>query len=320
MTSTLSPTLAVGRFAPSPTGPLHLGSLVTAVGSYLFARSRGGRWLLRIEDIDTQRVVKGCDGDILRTLEALGLCWDGEIVYQSKRTERYEAALFSLLEKGLAYPCGCTRSEIASAPSAPHPGEEGPPYPGFCRRGIRESKIPRSTRVCTGDGEISFTDLLRGKIAYDLSRVSGDFVLKRGDGIFAYQLAVVVDDHDAGVTQVVRGADLLSSTPRQILLQKYLGFPVPSYAHLPLVLGPEGQKLSKRESAVSLLDGVNPRKKGSGLIASALAFLGHPPPPGLDSAPPEEMLAFAVENFDPARIPLADSPLNLKNILTACAP
>jgi glutamyl-Q tRNA(Asp) synthetase len=262
-----------------------------------------------MEDIDTPRVVRGCDADILRTLEALGLTWDGEIVYQSSRTERYEAALSALLEAGLAYPCGCTRKEIASAPSAPHPGEEGPPYPGYCRGGIREGKTPRSTRVCTQGGEISFTDLLRGEITYDLSKVSGDFVLRRGDGIFAYQLAVVVDDQDAGVNQIVRGADLLSSTPRQILLQNYLGFPVPSYAHLPLVLGPEGGKLSKRDNAVSLLDGTNPLLEGSRLIASALTFLGHPPPSGLCGAPPRELLSFAVENFDPARIPLADSPL-----------
>jgi glutamyl-Q tRNA(Asp) synthetase len=222
-----------GRFAPSPTGPLHLGSLVAAVGSWLYARAEGGWWLVRMEDIDTPRVVPGSAEEILAALRRYGLKWDGEVVWQSRRTALYERALEELRAKGLVYDCACSRAELARAASAPV-GRE-PVYPGTCRNGIAAGKAARAIRFRVPD---------------DLE--DGDFVVRRADGLFAYQLAVVVDDADQGVTQVVRGADLLASTPRQIALQRALGYPTPVYVHLPLVLSPDGSKLGKRDGALPL--------------------------------------------------------------------
>ncbi|NTU59663.1 MAG: tRNA glutamyl-Q(34) synthetase GluQRS [Deltaproteobacteria bacterium] len=298
----------VGRFAPSPTGPLHLGSLVTAVGSWLLARARGGRWLLRIEDLDTPRVVPGAADDILRTLEALGLPWDGPVVYQSRRLPAYEEALRRLLAEGHAYPCDCSRAEVAGAASAPHPGEEGPVYPGTCRRGPAHGRAVRAFRVRVPAGEIAFVDGIQGPFTQNLARAVGDFVVKRADGPFAYQLAVVVDDADAGVTQVARGADLLGSTPRQLHLQRLLGCPTPEYFHLPLVCGPDGAKLSKRDCAVSLAGGRDLRDAAGVLLLQSLVALGQSPPPELRGAPAAEVLRWAEDHFAAGDVPRDPRP------------
>jgi len=258
--------MTTGRFAPSPTGPLHLGSLVAAVGSWLFARHDGGRWLVRMEDLDTPRVVPGSADEILRALERYALTWDGEVVYQSQRIALYEAALNELRSKNLVFDCACSRADLQRAASAPV-GEE-PVYPGTCRNGIPGGRAPRAVRF-RGNDEVD------------------DFIVKRADGVFAYQLAVVVDDAAQVVTQVVRGADLLSSTPRQIALQQALGYPTPEYIHLPLVLGPDGKKLGKRDGALPLpsLDEARVRET----LHDALRFLGI----AVQLAPPEEMLRQA---------------------------
>jgi len=214
--------MITGRFAPSPTGPLHLGSLVAAVGSYLFAKRAGGCWLVRIEDIDTPRVVPGSAEEILATLR----------------------------ERGLVYDCACSRAELQRAASAPL-GRE-PVYPGTCRDGLPPGRAARAIRFRAPDEVIAFDDLLRGRVEENVARETGDFVVRRADGLFAYQLAVVVDDEEQGVTQVVRGADLLSSTARQIALQRALGYRTPEYAHLPLVVNADGTKLGKRDAALPL--------------------------------------------------------------------
>ena len=300
----------VGRFAPSPTGPLHVGSLVAAVGSYVLAKNAGGQWLVRMEDLDTPRVVPGMADDILRTLETLGFRWDGEIVYQSGRGEAYRAAFDMLAERGFVYPCGCSRTEIARLSSAPHPGEEGPTYPGLCREGLATGKVERTFRVKVGDETIFFCDGIMGECKQCLSDASGDFVVKRADGPFSYHLAVVVDDAAAGVTQVVRGADLLSSTPRQIHLQRLLGYTTPGYFHLPLVTGRGGMKLSKRDNAVSLAAGRDLAREGWGLLIEALRFLGQEPPADLSGAPCEEILAWASAHFDIRNVPRRPAPFS----------
>ena len=299
----------VGRFAPSPTGPLHLGSLVAAVGSYAAAKRGGGLWLLRMEDLDTPRVVPGMADDMFRTLETLGFAWDGEVMWQSRRSEAYGAALERLLTSGDAYPCGCSRTEIARAASAPHDGEGEVAYPNICRNGLPPGKEPRSYRVKVGSDPIVVRDLVMGEKRYDLARICGDFVVKRADGLFAYQLAVVVDDADQGVTQVVRGADLLSSTPRQILLQGLLGYETPTYAHLPLVTAPGGGKLSKRDNAVSLAAGRDLAADGGGLILAALRFLGQRPLESLAGASGREVLAWGATHFDLSLVPTASASL-----------
>ncbi len=231
-----------GRFAPSPTGILHFGSLIAAMASRAQARSREGEWLVRIEDLDRPREVPGAARALLHTLHALGLDWDAPPLYQSERTAAYDTALAWLESLGLVYPCGCTRSEIAAAG---RPGREGPIYPGTCRNGLPPGRRPRALRMRTHPGQIDFLDLIQGEQRQDVAQTVGDFVLRRADGIHAYQLAVVVDDAWQGIGQVVRGADLLDSTPRQILLQRALGLPTPVYAHVPLALDPAGRKLSK---------------------------------------------------------------------------
>jgi glutamyl-Q tRNA(Asp) synthetase len=242
--------IPTGRFAPSPTGPLHLGSLAAAVGSWLFARAAGGRWLVRIEDIDAPRVVPGSAEEILDTLVRYGLEWDGEIVWQSRRTAVYERALDELRAKRLVYDCACSRADLQRAASAPLGAEAV--YPGTCREGIADGRRPRAIRFRAPDDIVVFDDVLRGRVEENVAQRTGDFVVRRADGLFAYQLAVVVDDAEQGVTQVVRGADLLTSTARQIALQKALGYPTPDYAHLPLVVNADGSKLGKREGALPL--------------------------------------------------------------------
>jgi len=290
----------VGRFAPSPTGPLHLGSLVAALGSWLFARAAGGQWLVRIENLDTPRVVPGAAHDILRTLERYGLTWDGEVVFQSARAALYERAFEDLLRRKMIYACACSRTDLLRAASAPAPGEEGDSrsvYPGTCRSGLPPGKAARAYRFRVAPGLSTFEDLVFGPVSEDVSASVGDFVVKRADGPYAYQLAVVVDDAAQGVTQVVRGADLLASTSRQIALQRALGLPTPAYAHLPLVLGPDGKKLGKRDGALPLaaLDDAHLRAT----LAFALRALGQEPPDG--TLP--EMLREARARFSPARIP-----------------
>jgi glutamyl-Q tRNA(Asp) synthetase len=258
--SILQPRYA-GRFAPSPTGPLHAGSLVAALASWLDARAHAGRWLVRLEDTDTPRCVPGADREILRQLDALGLVPDETPRWQSTRGDAYAAALQHLLDAGLAYPCGCSRREIddALAAAGRKPQRHGERvYPGTCRpeRGGLQGKPARAWRLLVGSADapvvIGWRDRRLGAQRQDVTAEVGDFVLKRADGLWAYQLAVVVDDADQGVTDVVRGEDLADNTPRQILLQRLLGLPMPRYLHTPLVLDAQGEKLSKQTGAVAL--------------------------------------------------------------------
>jgi glutamyl-Q tRNA(Asp) synthetase len=241
----------IGRFAPSPTGPLHMGSLVAAMASYLDAKAHGGQWLVRIEDLDFDRNVKGADLDILETLKRCGMEWNGEVTWQSQRTTLYEAAVQQLADH--IYPCACSRKEIAD--SRLRMGETASQiYPGTCRAGLPNGRVPRSWRLRLPQPSlpISFTDRLLGHQEQDVSREVGDFVLKRADGFWAYQLAVVVDDAAQGVTHIVRGADLLDSTARQLHLQSLLALPHPSYLHVAVVTNADGEKLSKQTGAQAL--------------------------------------------------------------------
>lgn len=267
----LTKSSSTGRFAPSPTGSLHLGSLAAAVASWLFARAEGGRWLVRVEDIDTPRVVPGSAEEILSALQRYALEWDGEVVWQSQRTARYEEALERLRASGLVYDCACSRADLQRAASAPLGAEAV--YPGTCRNGLPDGKAARAIRFRVPDEVIAFDDLLRGRVEEHVASQTGDFVVRRADGLFAYQLAVVVDDAEQGVTQVVRGIDLLGSTARQIALQRALGYPTPAYAHIPLVTNPDGSKLGKRDGALPLpaLDDARVRET----LAAALRHLGH---------------------------------------------
>jgi glutamyl-Q tRNA(Asp) synthetase len=243
-----------GRFAPSPTGPLHLGSLVTALASWLDARARGGDWLVRIEDIDYPRCVNGADADILRTLALLGLHPDEPPVWQSRREALYADALRRLDATGHLYPCGCSRKEIADSLVHVRERHQTLGYPGTCRHGLH-GKLPRAWRVRVPDGAaatICFDDRWQGRQCQNLETELGDFVLRRADGLWAYQLAVVVDDAAQAITHIVRGADLLDSTPRQIHLQHLLGMPTPAYLHVPVVVNAVGEKLSKQSGAQAL--------------------------------------------------------------------
>jgi glutamyl-Q tRNA(Asp) synthetase len=250
----------IGRFAPSPTGPLHAGSLVAALASWLDARAQRGRWLVRIENLDTQRNVAGATATILGQLERCGLRPDEPVVLQSERTALYDTALQRLAASGRAYPCGCSRRDLQrlSAPAADDgQGRTEHVYPGTCRHGLY-GKAARSIRLRVGDGTagsdavVAWTDRRLGACRQDVAREVGDFVLKRADGLWAYQLAVVVDDAAQGVTDVVRGEDLADSTSRQILLQRLLGLPTPRYLHTPLVRAADGSKLSKQTGATAL--------------------------------------------------------------------
>ncbi|MGO4303870.1 tRNA glutamyl-Q(34) synthetase GluQRS [Cupriavidus sp. RAF12] len=248
------PTRYRGRFAPSPTGPLHLGSLVTALATWLDARAHGGDWLVRIEDIDYPRCVSGADADILRTLETLGMHPDEPPVWQSRREALYAEALHRLDANGQLYPCGCSRKEIADSLVHVRERHQTLGYPGTCRNGLH-GKLPRAWRVRVPDGPaatICFDDRWQGRQCQDLETELGDFVLRRADGLWAYQLAVVVDDAAQGITHIVRGADLLDSTPRQIHLQHLLGLPTPAYLHVPVVVNAVGEKLSKQSGAQAI--------------------------------------------------------------------
>ena len=285
MTARTSNSGYVGRFAPSPTGDLHFGSLLAALGSFLQARRHGGRWLIRIEDIDPPREVAGSTGRILADLERLGLIPDEPVMMQSSRHAAYAAACGRLLTSGDAFNCTCSRSDL-------------PPsgiYPGTCRNGGPGRGDRNSIRVRVGRSSIRFTDGLMGSVRQDLAREVGDFVIRRSDGLPAYQLAVVVDDAAQGVTEVVRGADLLDSTPRQILLQEFLRLPTPRYVHLPLAVNPEGAKLSKRLGS----DPVN-LDDPAATVTQALKFLGHPPPPRLELG---DLLEWAIDNWNLEAVP-----------------
>lgn len=288
-----------GRFAPSPTGPLHFGSLVAAVGSYLEAKTHGGEWLLRIEDLDPPRVAPGAADAILHALEACGMTWDGAICYQSTRSEAYHAALHELRRHARVYPCACTRREIADSAVE---GIEGPVYPGTCRDGLPPGKTARALRVDTRGVKIEFDDALQGRIRQNVETEVGDFIVYRADHVFAYQFAVVVDDAEQGVTDVVRGADLLDSTPRQIYLQRLLGLPQPRYAHLPVAVNAAGEKLSKQARATPVDTSAPVRP-----LLAALRFLGHEPPRELADADLATFWQWAIGNWRLARVPRARS-------------
>jgi glutamyl-Q tRNA(Asp) synthetase len=274
-----------GRFAPSPTGRLHFGSLVAAVGSWLFARAAGGRWLVRVEDLDPPREVAGADADILATLAAFGMTSDEAVIHQSHRASVYANALADLRERDAVYPCWCSRSDLELFKGI-HPATCVAPRDAS-REPAWRARVPART--------IAFDDAIQGRVAQDLSRDVGDFVVRRADGWFAYQLAVVVDDAEQAITHIVRGADLIDSTPRQILLQELLDLPRVRYAHLPLALDADGRKLSKQERAIAV-EANDPLPA----LRAALAFLGQ-------SATSERTvaatLAAAVAAFDPKRIP-----------------
>ncbi len=284
-----------GRFAPSPSGPLHFGSLVAAMGSYLDARTHTGKWLLRIEDVDPPRVVAGATDAILRGLEAFGFEWDGPVEYQSHRGAAFQAALDRLDALGLIYGCHCSRKEIAQVARL---GVDGPVYPGTCRERVWRSDPAREPawRFRAPDTRMEFHDRLLGRVACDIARECGDFVLKRADGVFTYQLAVVVDDAEQGITHVVRGADLLASTPRQIALQQALGYPTPVYLHLPVALDAAGDKLSKQTLAAPLEE----RAPLPSLLAAA-RFLGQAPEPGIGTR--AEFWEWAEKNWRSERLP-----------------
>jgi glutamyl-Q tRNA(Asp) synthetase len=289
----------IGRFAPSPSGPLHFGSLLAALASYLEAKTKQGKWLVRMEDLDKPREVEGAASQILHTLEQFGFEWDGEVIYQSQRSELYQDALTQLQKKSLIYQCKCSRKEITDAYGHQplHQGIDGLIYPGTCRH-LNITKMPFSSRIKVSDHPISFNDAIQGAITQNLATQLGDFVLKRTDGLFAYQLAVVADDQAQGITQVVRGADLLDSTPRQIYLQQQLNYPIPTYAHIPVASNVAGEKLSKQ----TLAPAIN-AKEAPSLLVKALDFLGQTPPAELASYSHTEILSWAKAHWQLAKVP-----------------
>ena len=283
-----------GRFAPSPTGPLHFGSLIAAVGSYLDARANGGAWLVRIEDLDGPREAEGAADAILRTLEAYGFEWDEAVMRQSPRGPVYAAAVERLQRDGSVFPCACTRREIADSSLG---GTSEPVYPGTCRNGL-SGRTARAIRARVDEEPIAFDDRVQGRIEQNLAREVGDFVVRRTDGLYAYQLAVVVDDFEQGVTDIVRGADLLASTPRQILLQRLLSYPTPRYAHLPVAVNRNREKLSKQTLAVPLSAAEAPRQ-----LLRALRFLGQNPARELEQAGLSQVWAWALAHWYTGDVP-----------------
>ncbi|MFQ5549492.1 MAG: tRNA glutamyl-Q(34) synthetase GluQRS [Woeseia sp.] len=287
----LEPAPYVGRFAPSPTGPLHLGSLLAAVASYLQARSRSGRWHVRVEDIDPPRQQEGAIEEILNALERFGFEWDGPVTFQSENAERHHQVVADLQAAGNAYPCSCARRDLATARRGPL----GAIYPGTCRDGCKGDAL--AVRVRTSDTAVEFVDQLQGTQRQCLESESGDFVIQRRDGLIAYHLAVVIDDFDQGMTEIVRGIDLLDSTPRQIHLQRLLGFPTPAYLHIPIAENVRGQKLSKQTGAPALpLDGVNR------IVVNALEALGQLPPADLAVASLNDVWAWSIEHWNPGAL------------------
>jgi len=284
-----------GRFAPTPSGPLHFGSIVAAAGSYLEARTHGGEWHLRIDDLDPPRVAPGAADSILRCLEQLGFEWDGPVIYQSQRAPAYHAALHALRQRGVLYPCVCTRKEIADGART---GVEGPIYSGSCRGGMPAGRHARALRLRTAGVQVQFDDRVLGLQVRDLEREAGDFVLYRADGVFAFHLASAVDDGELGMTDIVRGADLLESSARQIHVLALLHLPVPRYAHLPVAVNAWGEKLSKQTFA----EPVNPSDPCTVLLR-AFRFLGHAPPDQLSRAGQLEVWRWAIVNWRLERVP-----------------
>ena len=284
----------IGRFAPSPTGPLHYGSLLAALASFLNIRSQNGRWLVRMEDIDPPREVAGAADDILRTLESFHLHWDDEVMYQSARMDAYEEALQSVISHQLAYPCTCTRKELRER------GETT--YQGHCRNGVDPDRPQHSIRIRSTSDDIGFADLIQGDLHYKLRSRAGDFIIRRADGLFAYQLAVVVDDAAQKITEVIRGADLLESTAHQLYLQQVLGYASPLYGHIPIAVNEEGVKLSKQTGAQPIS-----KQPAVPVLIRALQDLGQQVPDELQSANIEEVLQWAIENWSLNHVPLVIS-------------
>jgi len=285
-----------GRFAPSPTGDLHFGSLIAAVGSFLQAKSQNGIWLIRVEDLDPPREVAGSAERIISDLAAFGMQSDEDVVYQGTRIPVYKAALEDLLARNLAFWCGCSRRHLPDKRV----------YPGTCREEIPSDRERRSVRLKADRGLIEINDKIQGRYCQDLKHDVGDFIIRRGDGLIAYQLATAVDDAWQGITEVVRGADLLNSTPRQVYLQQCLGLPTPGYAHLPVVLGENGKKLSKRTMADPVTGG-----DPATALATSLSFLGHPPPADLNGL--DQLWRWALENWDISRVPARSGMKLFKN-------
>jgi glutamyl-Q tRNA(Asp) synthetase len=277
----------VGRFAPSPTGDLHLGSLYTAAASFLDARAHGGRWLVRMEDVDRAREVPGAAAGILRTLDAFGFEWDGTVLKQSDRREHYAAAIESLRLRGVTFECSCSRQDLAD--------EER--YPGYCRDGVRNPGVATAVRLRVEPQTVRFVDRLQGAQDQDVASAVGDAILKRRDGFFAYLLAVVIDDAAQGVTHVVRGADLLDDTPRQIYLQRSLLLPTPQYLHVPVLVEPDGSKLAKSAHALPA-DRTAPRTQ----LLKVLRLLQLEPPRALEGAPVGELWAWAHAHWASIRL------------------
>lgn len=289
--SASSPPALRGRFAPSPTGPLHLGSLLTALASYLQAKSQGGSWLVRMEDIDPERSRREHAGTILRALERFGLFWDEDVVYQSRRREIYEAALERLGSSGLLYPCACTRKQLEEG------GASGR-YPNLCRERTDLKSAGNALRIRTEDRDIRVVDGLQGEQGKNLLQTGGDFIVRRRDGVHAYHLAVVVDDAAQEINEILRGADLLDVTAEQLYLQDALGFPHPAYLHIPVLVDSAGRKLSKQNGAAA----VETEQPGR-ILFHLLDLLGQSPPCELQGAPPAELLAWAVPNWDIQAVP-----------------
>lgn len=279
-----------GRFAPTPSGYLHFGSLVAALASFLDARAVGGRWLLRMEDLDPPREVAGAQAAILHTLEQYGLEWDGAVVYQSQRHEAYRQVVQRLFSQGLAYACICSRKQLEGSAGV---------YPGTCRD-AGHSTTDAAIRLRVPEVTYSFEDRVQGRFAQHLGRESGDFVIQRRDGLYAYQLAVVLDDAWQGVTDIVRGADLLDSTPRHLYLQELLGLRQPRYLHVPLIIQPDGHKLGKSYRSPPLQG-----NEAGPLLLRALRALGQQPPASLEGDAPREILAWAITHWDALQIPRA---------------
>jgi glutamyl-Q tRNA(Asp) synthetase len=280
----------IGRFAPSPTGPVHFGTLLAATGSYLQAKKNRGDWLVRMDDVDITRKVEGSDHEILHTLEAFGFEWQGEVMYQSEQNEHYRQALQWLIDQSLVFPCTCSRKQLAAT------GNEI--YPGTCRERHLPETEEHALRLFARDITIEFDDVVMGKQSQNIARQCGDFVVRRRDGLFAYQLAVVVDDALQNVTEVVRGSDLLDSTARQIYLQRLLGYPTPAYCHLPLAVNADGSKISKSEGAMKV--DVKNREK---LLLSVLGFLGQNPPADLIRSDLADIWSWAETHWDISQIP-----------------
>ena len=287
-------TLYRGRFAPSPTGPLHFGSLIAAISSYAQAHKQNGKWLVRIEDVDQPRCDATSSKLILEALETYGMYWDEDIIYQSHRDRLYQTALATLKSKNLSYDCACSRKDINKNTEPNHNSI----YPGTCKDGIKNKRPPRSVRMRTTNEIINFNDKVQGYNSQNIAKDIGDFVIKRADNLFAYQLAVVVDDEEQNITEVVRGSDMLDSTPRQILLQQSLGYSTPSYMHIPLATAMDGNKLSKQNMAPPI-NVEDPRPT----LINALTFLKQCPPADLRDSNIETIWDWVINNWSIKAIP-----------------